>query len=96
MGPELARSAINSADQFFQPPDEEDDYGFPREQIEDMRRMALEMSDTEFEKFRKDSGKIIPLPLFDLLMAGVRKKSSATESEKRRRTGKRTGQPDLF
>jgi hypothetical protein len=93
---ELARSAINTVEQFLELPDEEEEYGFPREQIEDMRRMALEMSDTEFEKFRKDSGKIIPLPLFDLLMSGVRKKSSVPESEKRGRTGKRTDQLDLF
>ena len=93
---ELARSAINTANQLLEPPDEEEDFGFPREEIEEMRRMALEMSDPEFEKFRKESGKIIPLPLFDLVMAGVRKKAPAPESEKRRRTGEGTGQLDLF
>ena len=32
--------------------------------------MAAEMSDDEFEAFRKDSRKFIPLPLFDLIMGG--------------------------
>jgi hypothetical protein len=93
---ELARSAIKAAEQLLEPPDEEEDFGFPHEQIEDMRRAALEMSDAEFDKFRKESGKIIPLPLFDLLMAGVRKKSWAPEPERRRRAGRQRDQLDFF
>jgi len=93
---ELARSAIKTAEQLLELPDEEEDFGFPHEQIEDMRRAAQQMSDAEFEKFRKESGKIIPLPLFDLVMAGVRKKSWALEPDRRRRTGKQTGQLDFL
>ena len=94
---ELARSAIKTAEQALELADEEeDDFGFPHEELEEMRRAALEMSDAEFDKFRKESSKIIPLPLFDLFMAGVRKKSWAPESERRRRTGKQTDQLDFL
>jgi len=93
---ELARSAIRTAEQYLEPLDEEEDFEFPREQIEEMRRMAEELSDTEFEKLRKDSGKFMPLPLFDLIMEGVREKSWAPEPERRRRAGKQTDQLDFF
>src|SRR5262249_15608409 len=95
---ELARSAIETAQQFLEDEDgaEAEDFGFPPEEIEIMRRSAAEMSDAEFEKFRKQSGKLIPLPLFDLLMAGARQKSSQRGSERRRRAGAQRDQFDLF
>ncbi len=88
---------MGTAENLFEPPSDEEDFGLPSDEIEDMRRIAAEMSDAEFEKFRKASAKIIPMPLFDLIMAGIREKSSRKpKSEQRRRAGRRTNQPDLF
>jgi hypothetical protein len=94
---QLAHAAIETARNLIEAPDEEEDYGFPSGQIEEMRRMAAQMSDAEFEKFRKDSDKFIPMRLFDLVMAGVRDKSSRpTEPEQRKRTHRPSDQPDFF
>jgi len=94
---ELARAAIGTAENLLEPSDEEEDFGLPSDQLEDMRRMAAEMSDAEFEKFREESAEFMPLPLFDLVMAGIRDKSSRRpRSDQRRRGAGRTNQPDLF
>jgi tetratricopeptide (TPR) repeat protein len=96
----VARSAIETAQRFLEPMGEEDDdyedFGFPHEEIERMRRSAAEMSDAEFEKFRKQSSKLIPLPLFDLLMGRARRKSSQGGPERRKRAGAQREQFDLF
>ena len=94
---EVARAAIATAEDLFEPPDEDEDYGIPSDQLEEMRRVAAGMSDAEFEEFRKESAKIIPLTLFDLVMTGVREKSSRRpKSEKRQRPSMWTDEPDLF
>ena len=94
---ELANAAMEAAENLLEPPIEEEDFGFPSDQLKEMRRMAAQMSDAEFEKFRKESDKFIPLTLFDLVMAGVREKSSRRpQSEQRQRTSRRTDQLDLF
>ena len=81
----------------FDDDDDDDDFGISRDRIEEMRRMAAEMSDAEFEAFRQDSRKFIPLPFFDLMMGGKRKKSpSRPSSEQARKTHRRSDQPDLF
>ncbi len=93
----LAKAAIEAARRFFQTKSDHDDLGFPSHQLEQMRAMAAEMSDAEFEKFREESDKFIPLTLFDLVMAGVREKPSAQpQSKQGRRTSRRTDHPDLF
>src|SRR5271165_485783 len=94
---ELARAAIGTAENLSEPEDEEEDFGLPSDQLEEMQQMAAQMSDAEFEEFRKESAKFIPLTLFDLVMAGVRGKSSRrSRSEKRQRPSMRTDEPDLF
>jgi hypothetical protein len=97
----LANTAIEAAKNFIDPTfeedDPEDDFGFPSEQLEEMQNMAAEMSDAEFEKFRAESAKFIPLTIFDLVMAGAREKSSRqTRPEERKHVNRRTDQPDLF
>jgi hypothetical protein len=93
---EVAQAAMEAARNLLEPPIEED-FGLPREQLEEMRRMAAEMSDAEFEKFREESGKFIPLPLFDLVMAEVREKSSRRPPpEQCRRAARTTDQLELF
>jgi hypothetical protein len=93
----LAKAAMGIAENLLEPPIEEEDFGFPSDELEDMRRMAAEMSDTEFEEFREESSKVIPLQLFDLVMAGIRKKSSRRpQSDQHRRASWRTDQLDLF
>jgi hypothetical protein len=90
---ELARAAIATAENLS----ETDDFGLPSDRLEEMRRTAAGMSDVEFEAFRKESARLIPLTLFDLVMAGVRGKSSRRpQSEKRQRPSPRTDEPDLF
>jgi thioredoxin-like negative regulator of GroEL len=94
---ELARAAIGTAENLLEPPDEKEDFGFPSDELEEMQRMAAQMSDADFEEFRKESEKFIPLTLFDLVMSGVREKSSRRpQSEKRQRPSRRTDEPDLF
>ena len=63
-----------------------------------MRRAAAEMSDAEFEAFRKESGKFIPLSIFDLIMADVRGGPSRRPRPERRRRGAdpTTGRPESF
>jgi hypothetical protein len=62
-----------------------------------MRRAAAEMSDAEFEKFRKESSKLIPLPLFDIIMSNVRgQPSRGPQPERRRRDKRTTDQLELF
>jgi len=91
---EVAQAAMEAAEDLLEPPLEED-FGLPLDQLEDIRRMAAEMSDAEFEKFREASGKSIPLPLFDVIMAEVREKSSrGPHAEQHQRA--RQGQLDLF
>jgi hypothetical protein len=91
-----ANAAMEAVKSFYAPPIEEDDFGFPDE-VDEMRRMAAQMSDAEFENFRKESDKIIPSGLFDLVMAGVRERPSRRpESEQRPRATRRTDQLDLF
>jgi len=93
----IAKTLMRVAGNFDESPFEEDeDFGLPRDQIEEMRRMAAEMSDAEFEAFRQDSRKFIPLPIFDLVMGGKRKKSSHPQSDQARNARRRTDQPDLF
>jgi hypothetical protein len=94
---ELARAAIETAENLLEPPDEKVDLGFPTDELEEMQRMAAQMSDAEFEEFRKESEKFIPLPLFDLVMAGVREKSSRQpQSAKRQGSRRKTDERDLF
>jgi hypothetical protein len=94
---ELAKAAIGTAENLSEPEDEEEDFGLPSDQLEEMRQMAAQMSDAEFEEFRKESAKLIPLKLFDLVMAGIRKKSARRpQSEKRQRPYMGTDEPDLF
>jgi tetratricopeptide (TPR) repeat protein len=94
----IAKTLMQVVENFDESPfEEEEDFGIPRDQIEDMRRMAAEMSDAEFEAFRQESRKFIPLPLFDLVMGGKRKKSSGRPpSEQARNAQRRRDQPDLF
>jgi thioredoxin-like negative regulator of GroEL len=93
---QVAGSAMEAARNLAEPPFE-DDFGLPHDQLEDMRRAAAEMSDAEFEKFRKESSKFIPLPLFDLIMADVRAQASRGPQPERRHRGKRTtDQLELF
>ena len=94
----MAKTLMQLAENLDESPFEDDeDFGMPRDQIEEMRRMAAEMSDAEFEAFRQDSRKFIPLPLFDLVMGGKRKKSSRRPaSEQARKAQRRNNQPDLF
>jgi tetratricopeptide (TPR) repeat protein len=93
----LMQLAENLDESPFDDDDDDDDFGISRDQIEEMRRMAAEMSDAEFEAFRQDSRKFIPLPFFDLMMGGKRKKSpSRPSSEQARKTHRRSDQPDLF
>jgi tetratricopeptide (TPR) repeat protein len=90
----LMQLAENLDESLFE---EDEDFGIPKDQIEEMRRMAAEMSDAEFEAFRQDSRKFIPLPLFDLVMGGRRKKSSRPRpSEQARKAQRRSDHPDLF
>jgi thioredoxin-like negative regulator of GroEL len=94
MAKTLMQLAENLDESLFE---EDEDFGIPRDQIEEMRSMAAEMSDAEFEAFRQDSRKFIPLPLFDLVMGGKRKKSSRrTPSEQARKAQRKSDQPDLF
>jgi hypothetical protein len=94
---ELARAAIGTAENLSEPANDEEHFGLSSDQLEEMRQMAAGMSDAEFEEFRKESAKLIPLRLFDLVMAGVRGKSSRRpQSEKRQRTSMRTDEPDLL
>lgn len=77
--------------------EEDDDFGLPQHQLEEMQRMAEEMSDAEFEAFRQESRKFIPLPVFDLLVSGSREKPSRRPpSRKRRGVTQCEDQPDLF
>jgi tetratricopeptide (TPR) repeat protein len=94
----IAKTLIQVVENFDESPFEDDeDFGLPRDQIEDMRRLAIEMSDAEFEAFRQESRKFIPLPLFDLIMGGKRNKSSRrSPSELERNAQRRTDPPDLF
>jgi hypothetical protein len=62
-----------------------------------MRRMAAQMSDAEYEAFRQESAKEIPLPMFDLVMGRILGKSSRrSQSAQSRRGSRRTDQLDLF
>jgi tetratricopeptide (TPR) repeat protein len=94
----IAKTLMQVVENFDESPFEEDeDFGLPGDQIEEMRRMAAGMSDAEFEAFRQESRKFIPLPLFDLVMGGKRKKSSTRPpSEQARNAQRRRDQPDLF
>jgi hypothetical protein len=95
----IAKTVMQLAESLdeFEEDDEDDDFGIPRDQIEEMRRMAAEMSDAEFEAFRQDSRKFMPLPFFDLVMGGKRKKSSSrSPSEQARKIQPKSDQPDLF
>jgi hypothetical protein len=94
---ELARAAIGTAENLSEPASEMEDFGLSRDQLEEMKQMAAQMSDAEFEEFRKESAKLIPLKLFDLLMAGATGKSSRRpQSERRQSRSPRTDEPDLF
>jgi len=93
----LAQGAMRLAEDFGDPSDEQDDFGFSDKEIEEMRRMASTLSDAEFEAFRQKSGEIIPLPIFDLVMAGIRGKSSPRPQPERQRRGTwKTDELDLF
>jgi tetratricopeptide (TPR) repeat protein len=95
----IAKTVMQVAENLdeFEEDYEDNDFGIPRDQIEEMRRMAAEMSDAEFEAFRQDSRKFIPLPFFDLVMGGKRKKSSTRPpSEQPRKAHRKSDQPDLF
>jgi tetratricopeptide (TPR) repeat protein len=94
---QLAKAAMGIAENFVEPPDEGEAFGPPSDQLEEMRRMAAEMSAAEFAAFRQESSKFIPLPLFDAVMAGIREKPShQPQPERRRRANRSTNQPDLF
>jgi hypothetical protein len=92
---QVARSALEAATDLAEP-SFEDDFGLPRDQLEEMRRAAAEMSDAEFEQFRQDSRKFIPLPLFDLIMADVRVQPSRDPQPERRRRRRGPGATDQF
>src|SRR4029077_4740056 len=93
----IANALMQRAENLDESPFEEDeDFGIPRDQIEEMRRMAAEMSDAEFEAFRLDSRKIIPLPLFYLVMGGKRKKSPRPPPSEQARKAQRRSDLDLF
>jgi tetratricopeptide (TPR) repeat protein len=94
----IAKTLMQLVENLDESPFEDDeDFGLPRDQIEEMRRMAAEMSDAEFEAFRQESRKFIPLPIFDLVMGGKRKKSSPhPPSGQARNTPRRADQTDLF
>jgi tetratricopeptide (TPR) repeat protein len=92
-----AQAAISFAEDYFDSLEEEDDFGIPQHQLEEMQRMAEEMSDAEFEAFRQESRKFIPLPVFDLLISGIREKPSRRPPARKRRGAKQSDdQPDLF
>jgi hypothetical protein len=92
---QIASTALGAARNLVEPPFEQD-FGLPQDQLEEMRRAAAEMSDAEFEKFRKESSKFIPLSLFDLIMADVRTKPSRGPQPERRRGNGTPGQFELF
>jgi hypothetical protein len=92
---QIASSALGTARNLFEPLFEQD-FGLPQDQLEEMRRAAAEMSDAEFEKFRKESSKFIPSSLFDLIMADVRAKPSRGPQPERRRGNGTPGQLELF
>lgn len=93
---QIASSAIAAAESLAEPPFE-DDFGLPLDQLEEMRRAAAKMSGAEFEKFRKESSKFIPLPLFDIIMADVRgQPSREPQPGRRRRARPAAGQLEFF
>jgi DNA-binding ferritin-like protein len=87
---EIAGRAIQAAENLAEPP-LDGDFGPLHEQLEEMRRAAAEMSDSEFEQFRKESRKLIPVELFNVIMADVRGKPS-----RRRRGNRSPDQPEPF
>jgi tetratricopeptide (TPR) repeat protein len=94
-----AQAAISLTEDYFESleEEEEDDFGLPEHQLEEMRRMAEKMSDAEFEAFRQESRKFIPAPVFDLIMSGIREKPSRRSPSRKRRGAKQwDDQPDLF
>jgi tetratricopeptide (TPR) repeat protein len=94
----VAHAAIEAAESLLDSPfDDEDDFGFPTDEIDEMRRVAAQMSDAEFEKFRKDSVKMMPSALFDIVMSGVRQKPApGTQPERGPGAHRRKDQPELF
>jgi tetratricopeptide (TPR) repeat protein len=99
----VAKSAMQTAESLAYPPiddnDEEDEdtpFGIPLDELEQMRQMAAQMSEAEFEAFRQESAKEIPLPIFDLVMGRLAKSSRRSQSAQSRRGSRRTDQLDLF
>jgi hypothetical protein len=99
-----AKKAMQTAESLayspFDDEEEEDEdtaFGLPLDELRQMRRMAAQMSDAEYEAFRQESAKDIPLPMFDLVMGRILGKSSRrSQSAQSRRGSRRTDQLDLF
>jgi hypothetical protein len=104
----VAKAAMQTAESLAYPPiddeeeeeeeeDEDAPFGIPLDELRQMRQMAAQMSDAEFEAFRKESAKEIPLPIFDLVMGRIMGKSSRrSQSAQSRRGTRKTDQLDLF